>query len=267
MKREVDIYTEPEVAFDALLDEINKQKRINQDLQSEIRQLRTRDIRQNKNAELLKLENMKLKETLSSLEQKVRELEIELTLPESERTPTNRLIDPYPKQPAYKKFNWRYILVPAVLVAIILMIRANWFQTTPSLKESFQTVSPQNTAAVSNAIGATTATTQAHTENPAAQISETPTTQPTTAEENYLLIENPLNPESMVRVMDSYQPKAKVMAWVNPSDKFRIRSQSPQKMRRTYTMNGKNITVEDYFYKISDKEQWVFGYFTNKRLL
>ena len=50
------------------------------------------------------------------------------------------------------------------------------------------------------------------------------------------------------------------------NEKYKIRAQSPQKMRRTYIKDGKNITFEDYFYKISEKDQWVFGYFTNRRL-
>ena len=54
MKQEIDIFNEPETALDSLLDEINKQKRITSELQSELRSIRTREIRQNKNSEMLK---------------------------------------------------------------------------------------------------------------------------------------------------------------------------------------------------------------------
>ena len=79
------------------------------------------------------------------------------------------------------------------------------------------------------------------------------------AEEGYLIIQNPLGGDGMVRVMDGFTQKARVLAWTNPGDKYRIRAQSPTKMRRTYLKDGKNVTYEDFFYKISDKEQWVFG--------
>ena len=86
------------------------------------------------------------------------------------------------------------------------------------------------------------------------------------AEEGYLIIQNPLGGDGMVRVMDGFTQKARVLAWTNPGDKYRIRAQSPTKMRRTYLKDGKNVTYEDFFYKISDKEQWVFGFFTTKKL-
>ena len=80
------------------------------------------------------------------------------------------------------------------------------------------------------------------------------------------MIENPLEANSMVRVMEGYNQNARVLAWINGNEKYKIRAQSPQKMRRTYIKDGKNITFEDYFYKISEKDQWIFGYFTNRRL-
>ena len=85
-------------------------------------------------------------------------------------------------------------------------------------------------------------------------------------EEGYVTVENPLQAEGMVRVMDGFNQKARVLAWINPNERYRIRAQSPQKMRRTYVKDGKTVTFEDYFYKISDKEQWIFGYFTNRRI-
>jgi hypothetical protein len=36
-------------------------------------------------------------------------------------------------------------------------------------------------------------------------------------------------------------------------------------MQRTVLLNGKSTRIEDYFYKISDKDQWIFGFFTNRR--
>ena len=85
-------------------------------------------------------------------------------------------------------------------------------------------------------------------------------------EEGYVVIENPLEANGMVRVMEGFNQNARVLAWINGNEKYKIRAQSPQKMRRTYIKDGKNITFEDYFYKISEKDQWVFGYFTNRRL-
>ncbi len=258
MKQEIDMYNEPEVALNSLLDEINKQRRISSELQSELRKIRTREIRLNKNSEILKSENNRLQQDLVILEQKLRELEIQLTLPESDRAFTaSTAIDPFPRKPLYKKINWAFIIAP---ILVILAVTAFKWQSSRSVNQivaNIGTTEGENTA---NTEGANSATSQ-----PAMQTGAANAPKSQAVEEGYLLIQNPLEADGMVRVMDGYSQKARVLAWTNPGDKYRIRAQSPTKMRRTYLKDGKNVTYEDYFYKISDKEQWVFGVFTSKK--
>ena len=252
MNSEIDLLKDSEKTFDALLDEINKQKRQISQLQSENRVLKTSEIRTSKTAESFKAENFQLHSEIASLTQKVRELEIQLTLPSDERTIIiSREVEPFPKKKPYQLFNWSYVVVPVVAIAAIFI--GKWW------------AQEQNMANNANIISASLAAATAPNK-------VTPANQPqtnsasTAVDENYVVIDNPLEKEGMVRVMDGYNQKARILAWINPNDKFRIRAQSPQKMRRTYVKDGKNVNIEDYFYKISDKEQWVFGYFTNKRI-
>lgn len=260
MKQEIDIHNEPEVALNSLLDEINKQRRITSELQSELRKIRTREIRLNKNSELLKTENNRLQQDLVILEQKLRELEIQLTLPESDRSfSTTTAIDPFPRKPLYKKINWAFIIAPILVILAIATFKWQSSQSADKVAANIALTTEGTTP--SNTEGANTTTSQTNTQTGAANV---PTSQ--AIEEGYLLIQNTLEKDGMVRVMDGYSQKAKVLAWTNPGDKYRIRAQSPTKMRRTYLKNGKNVTYEDYFYKISDKEQWVFGVFTTKKL-
>ncbi len=252
MNSEIDLLKDSEKTFDALLDEINKQKRQISQLQSENRVLKTSEIRTSKTAESFKAENFQLHSEIASLTQKVRELEIQLTLPSDERTIIiSREVEPFPKKKPYQLFNWSYVVVPVVAVAAIFI--GKWW------------AQEQNMANNANIISASLAAATAPN-------NVTPANQPqtnsasTAVDENYVVIDNPLEKEGMVRVMDGYNQKARILAWINPNDKFRIRAQSPQKMRRTYLKDGKNVNIEDYFYKIIVKEQWVFGYFTNKRI-
>lgn len=260
MKTDIDIHNEPELALNALLDEINKQRRLNSELQSELRTMRTREIRLNKNSEILKSDNSRLKQDLVLLEQKLREVEIQLTLPESDRTfiPA-RVIEPFSRKPLHKTINWTYILVPLIVVGSIVAFKwksgqSNLSTTTiPTTNESSSNnpeASPNNSPTTGSVSSSTTAT------NTANQV----------VEEGYLIVQNPLGGDAMVRVMDGYSQKARVLAWINPGEKYRIRAQSPTKMRRTYLQDGKSVTFEDFFYKISDKEQWIFGHFTSKKL-
>ena len=85
MTIELDYQTE-EITLDALLDKINEQRKANGTLQSELRTLRTRENRLHKTTEAIKSENRRLHEDMAALEQKIRELDIQLALPESERT-------------------------------------------------------------------------------------------------------------------------------------------------------------------------------------
>lgn len=257
MNSEIDLLKDSERTFDALLDEINKQKRLISQLQSENRVLKTNDLRSSKTAEAVKSENLHLQQEIAGLNQKVRELEIQLTLPTDERTITiARDVEPFPKKKAYQTFNWTYLIVPVVAVAAVFIGKWWGLQSTPnSVSLAAAAIVAPNDANATN----TTNTTVTNNQPQAA-------TAAPVVDENYAIIENPLEKDGMVRVMDGYNQKARVLAWINPSEKYRIRAQSPQKMRRTYVKDGKNVTFEDYFYKISDKEQWVFGYFTNKRL-
>ena len=252
MKLELDLLKDSEQTFDALLDEINKQKKLISQLQSEIRSQKTNEIRLNKTAESAKSENFFFQQENATLIQKVRELEIQLTLPTDERTFTiTRAIDPFPKKKAYQLFNWSYIIIPIVAIGAVCI--GKWWAENEAAKASALV-----TASIANLVGTTTTTNAAAVQpknNSAISL-----------EEGYVVIENPLEANGMVRVMEGYNQNARVLAWINGNEKYKIRAQSPQKMRRTYIKDGKNITFEDYFYKISEKDQWVFGYFTNRRL-
>lgn len=253
MKLELDLLKDSEQTFDALLDEINKQKKLISQLQSEIRSQKTNEIRLNKTAESAKIQNLFFQQENATFIQKVRELEIQLTLPTDERTfALARTIDPFPKKKAYQLFNWSYIIIP--IVAIGAVFTGKWWAENEAAKASALVI-----ASIANLVGTT-----APTSNAAAAQAKSNSTIP--LEEGYVVIENPLEANGMVRVMEGYNQNARVLAWINGNEKYKIRAQSPQKIRRTYIKDDKNITFEDYFYKISEKDQWVFGYFTNRRL-
>jgi hypothetical protein len=266
MKAELDFKTE-EITLDALLDKINEQRKFTSELQSELRTIRSRENRLHKTSEAIKSENRRLQEEIATLEQKIRELDIQLTLPESERTYTvSRSIDPLPKKTAFHGFNWNYIMAP--LVVVLAIISFKWFWTTNASAP---------TAAINNTISAPVATKSLA---PTAEIAPTNTvtaTQPAppTAtvnnaivppiEEGYLVVNNPILADDPVRIRNGFGNRAREVAFVDPGTKFKIREQSPNKMTRAILVEGKTLTVEDYFYKISDKEQWIFGFFTNRR--
>jgi hypothetical protein len=88
----------------------------------------------------------------------------------------------------------------------------------------------------------------------------------TMIEPGYLVIDIPGDSLGTTRVRNGYHGKAKEIARVESGMRFRIRTQSPMPMRRKIMVNGTSMELEDYSYKISDKEQWVFGYFTNRRM-
>ena len=252
MKLELDLLKDSEQTFDALLDEINKQKKLISQLQSEIRSQKTNEIKINKTTEFTKSENLFFQQENATLIQKVRELEIQLTLPTDERTfAITRAIDPFPKKKAYQLFNWSYIIIPIVAISAVFI--GKWWAENEAAKASALV-----TASIANLVGTTP------TANTASAQPKSNSAIP--LEEGYVVIENPLEANGMVRVMEGYNQNARVLAWINGNEKYKIRAQSPQKMRRTYIKDGKNITFEDYFYKISEKDQWVFGYFTNRRI-
>lgn len=280
-----------EASFDALLDEINKQKRQNQSLQAEISGLRNTEVRLQKNVERLRLENQDLEQQIKKMTQRVRELEIEISLPVNERTlEVNRaIITPMPPAKAKENIISRFAVV-AVLMLCTVAIVWKWTNKNNNASQSFlpkaasvsqalneaDNTSTSNPSVVQVSAPITPAVTTPTQPEPTTAVAAAPTTNTTntpnnavtnsaTPEEGYLLIDNPLNKDFMVRVYTGYQRGARELAFVNTGDKFRIRAQSPEKMRRQYVMNGKKITVEDYFYKVSDKEQWVFGFFTTKR--
>ena len=252
MKLELDLLRDSEQTFDALLDEINKQKKLISQLQSEIRSHKTNEIRLNKTTESTKTENIFFQQENAILIQKVRELEIQLTLPTDERTfAISRAVDPFPKKKAYQLFNWSYIIIPIVAIGAVFI--GKWWAENEAAKASAAVK-----ASIANLVG---------DPNPNVNAAALPKSNSTIPlEEGYVVIENPLEANGMVRVMEGFNQNARVLAWINGNEKYKIRAQSPQKMRRTYIKDGKNITYEDYFYKISEKDQWVFGYFTNRRL-
>jgi hypothetical protein len=253
MKSELDLVKGSEQTFDALLDEINKQKRLITQLQTESRALKTNEIRLNRASEAVKTENLQLTDEVAKLSQLIRELEIQLTIPTNERTfVANRVIDPFPRLKWHQSFNWAYILVPVLALAGIAF--GKWWG---SQSAATAIVDP---AAVTASVGG--ATEKAQTPLLAA----TPVNaNPLALEEGYLVVDNPLDKEEPVRLRDGFDNKAREVAFVDPGVKFKIRNQSPAKMQRTVLLNGKSTRIEDYFYKISDKDQWIFGFFTNRR--
>ena len=258
MKQELDLVKENDNSFDALLDEINKQKRTISLLQSENRSLKSTEIRFNRASESLKTENLYLKQELAALAQQVRELEIQQTIPTNERAVTaGREIDPYPKKKLYQKIRVSYVLVP--ILALAALGFGKWWATSPAAP----IVSTASIGAAVTAVAAQPVANQT-VAAPAATVAAANAATAAVAD-GYIQTENPIEADGMIRVLDGFEQKARVLAWINPNEKYRIRTQSPQKMRRTYIYQGKSITVEDYFYKISDKEQWVHGFFTNKR--
>jgi anion-transporting ArsA/GET3 family ATPase len=246
MNPDIDVSKETFSTFDNLLDEINKYKRSVTQLQSENRTFKTAEIRLKKSNEAIKTENHELSQELAKLSQQVRELEIQLTLPTSERTFTiNKTVDPYPKKKAYQTFTWSYIVIPIVAVFAVFAGR-KWAENDHKIVQM----------AASSLAAATT-------NNPTP--TPTPNVQSAPVEEGYLVVENPIIADDPVKLRDGYNQRARELAWVTPGEKYKIRAKSPAKMTRTIIINGNSTRIEDYFYKISDKEQWVFGFFTNRR--
>lgn len=251
MKSELDLVKGSEQTFDALLDEINKQKRLITQLQGDSRAMKTNEIRLNRASEAVKTENLQLTDEVAKLSQQIRELEIQLTIPTNERTfVVNRAIDPFPKLKWHQSFNWAYILVPVLALAGIAF--GKWWGG-----QSAATANP--TAVTASIVGSVE---KAQTPMMAAAPVNV---NPLVLEEGYLVVDNPLDKEEPVRLRDGFDNKAREVAFVDPGVKFKIRNQSPAKMQRTVLLNGKSTRIEDYFYKISDKDQWIFGFFTNRR--
>ena len=259
MTTELDYQTE-EITLDALLDKINDQRKANNALQSELRTFRTRENRLHKTSEAIKSENRRLHDDLAALEQKIRELDIQLTLPESERTYIiARTIDPLPKKSVFHKFNWGYVVAPVVVIASIIAFK--WFWTSNAATPTTAISNPHAPSVTAQSLAPTNGATP-----PNAQAAATPATNPVPAvEEGYLVVHNSLIADDPVRIRDGFGNRAKEVAFVDQGTKFKIREQSPNKMKRAILVNGKTLAVEDYFYKISDKEQWIFGFFTNRR--
>jgi hypothetical protein len=251
MKSELDLVKGSEQTFDALLDEINKQKRLITQLQGDNRALKTNELRLNRASEAVKTENLQLNDEVAKLSQLIRELEIQLTIPTNERTfVANRVIDPFPKLKWHQSFNWAYILVPVLALAGIAF--GKWW--------GGQSAATANPTAVTASIGGSVEKAQTPM-MAAAPVNANPLA----LEEGYLVVDNPLDKEEPVRLRDGFDSKAREVAFVDPGVKFKIRNQSPAKMQRTVLLNGKSTRIEDYFYKISDKDQWIFGFFTNRR--
>jgi hypothetical protein len=271
MKAELDFKTE-EITLDALLDKINEQRKINGELQTELRTIRSRENRLHKTSEAMKSENRRLQEDIAALEQKIRELDIQLTLPESERTYAPlRHQEPIQRKSALQTFNWNYVIAPFVVLSAIIGFKWFWNANTTAAAPAAIVNSVAAPASLAPAPVQSVAPTDAAT---AATVTTTPATQPAgtptanavpAVEEGYLVVHNPLIADDPVRIRDGFGSRAREVAFVDPGTKFKIREQSPNKMTRAILVEGKTLTVEDYFYKISDKEQWIFGFFTNKR--
>ena len=248
MKSIIDVRTESDVTLDQLLDEINRQRKTNSELQTELRTTRIRESRLLKTIEVVKAENRRLQDEITIFDQKIRELDIQLTLPESERSfISSRDLKPIARKSTLRKrLNWKYFVAPCAIIAGII--------TFKSIQQNTDTL-PATALTTAVAVPQSIASTQ-----------NMPTAAPIAAfQDGYLVVNNPLVSDDPVRVRDGFGSQAREVAFVDPGTKFRIREQSPRKMKRAILLEGKTITVEDYFYKISDKDQWIFGFFTNRR--
>ncbi|MFM2268543.1 MAG: hypothetical protein RL757_1984 [Bacteroidota bacterium] len=260
--------------IDSMLSEISKYK--NQVLESrgELRSLRNTEVKHQKTIDLLRTENERLMQEVNALDQKVRELEIQLCLPTNERTLQINQELPVFQKPVQrdtfraprsvrradsKKLRWVYAVAASVAIFAFVLVAKFWSQRpeTPVVATNLAVNSLADAAPMAQNGGQNLAPVVVPTVGATA-------TSPA-VEEGYLLIDNPIEKEVMVRVRDGFNQRAKEVAWVDPGTKYKIRAQSPNKMKRTFTINGQSYSVEDFFYKISDKDQWVFGFFTSRR--
>lgn len=291
MKNESSRMRESEGLFatDLLMQQLEQYQSQSEELRKQLSNAYTHQANLTKNVEFLQTTNEKLRQESNALQQKVRELQILIAMPSSEIDSTSVRADIFHKtltsQTAYEpSYRWLLLLLPIIALTVILGVK--WL-TPPSVQKSFPEIGKTIQA---RALSITDALEKQVTEMPKVlenqPVVETPTVDPlakpvsmidtmaaktqvhsrTMIEPGYLVIDIPGDSLGTTRVRNGYHGKAKEVARVESGMRFRIRTQSPMPMRRKIMVNGTSMELEDYSYKISDKEQWVFGYFTNRRM-
>jgi hypothetical protein len=275
-------------ATDLLMQQLEQYQAQSEALRKQLSNAYTHQANLTKNVEFLQTTNEKLRQESNALQQKVRELQILIAMPSSEIDSTNVRADIFhktltPKSPSEPSYRWLLLLLPIIALTVILGFK--WL-TPPSVQKNFPEIGKTIQA---RALSITDALEKQVTEMPKV-LENQPVVEPvvdplakpvsiidtmaaktqvhsrTMIEPGYLVIDIPVVWLCSTRVRNGYHGKAKEVARVESGMRFRIRTQSPMPMRRKIMVNGTSMELEDYAYKISDKEQWVFGYFTNRRM-
>jgi hypothetical protein len=292
MKNESSSMRESEGFFatDLLMQQLEQYQAQTEALRKQLSNAYTHQSNLTKNVEFLQTTNEKLRQESSALQQKVRELQILIAMPSSEIDSTSVRADIFhksltPKAISEPSYRWLLLLLPIIALTVILGVK--WL-TPPSVQKNFPEIGKTIQA---RALSITDALEKQVTEIPKVlenqPVVEQPAVDPlakpvsiidtmaaktqqvhsrTMIEPGYLVIDIPGDSLGTTRVRNGYHGKAKEIARVESGMRFRIRTQSPMPMRRKIMVNGTSMELEDYSYKISDKEQWVFGYFTNRRM-
>jgi hypothetical protein len=278
------------VASDLLMQQLEQYQTQSEELRKQLNNAYTHQANLTKNVEFLQTTNEKLRQESAALQQKVRELQILIAMPSSEIDSTSVRADIFhksltPKSQSEPSYRWLLLLLPIIALTVILGVK--WL-TPPSVQKNFPEIGKTIQA---RALSITDALEKQVTEIPKVLENQpvtetTPVVDPlakpvsiidtmvaktqvhsrTMIEPGYLVIDIPGDSLGLTRVRNGYHAKAKEIARVEAGMRFRIRAQSPMPMRRKIMVNGTSMELEDYSYKISDKEQWVFGYFTNRRM-
>jgi hypothetical protein len=290
MKNESSSMRESEGFFatDLLMQQLEQYQAQTEGLRKQLSNAYTHQANLTKNVEFLQTTNEKLRQESSTLQQKVRELQILIAMPSSEIDSTSVRADIFhksltPNAASEPSYRWLLLLLPIIALTVILGVK--WL-TPPSVQKNFPEIGKTIQA---RALSITDALEKQVTDMPKVlenqpvveQIVD-PLAKPvsivdtmaakthghsrTMIEPGYLVIDIPGDSLGTTRVRNGYHGKAKEVARVESGMRFRIRTQSPMPMRRKIMVNGTSMELEDYCYKISDKEQWVFGYFTNRRM-
>jgi hypothetical protein len=209
-------------------------------------------------SELTKV-NESLRQETKMLQQQLRELQIQRALPDA---PTASLPKQYLPEPVKSNRLRHGAMMGAVILALVgVAFGVRWFVAHPIALTTVAEAPSKPNPSQGQVVVVSEKLSEGSTKSNAPKLNIAP-------EVDYLVVEDPTSPndpDAMVRVRNGFHQKSKEVARVNIGVKFKIRAQSPQLVTRQITINGENQNIEDYCYKISDKEQWIFGYFTNRR--
>jgi hypothetical protein len=274
-------------ATDLLLQQLEQYQEQAEALRKQLTNAYTHQANLTKNVEFLQTTNEKLRQESNTLQQKVRELQILIAMPSSEIDSTSVRADIFhktltPKPASEPSYRWLLLLLPIIALTVILGVK--WL-TPPAVQKTFPDMGKTIQAralSITDAFEKQVAEMPKVFENqPVVEKVVDPLAKPvsmvdtmsvqkthsrTMIEPGYLVIDIPGDSLGTTRVRNGFHGKAKEIARVESGMRFRIRTQSPMPVRRKVPINGVSMELEDYCYKISDKEQWVFGYFTNRRM-